>query len=60
MAEAELDLNILRLAIQPDHLHLFIAAPPAFSPAHIVFRLKAATARLLRQEFAHLRRLPSL
>lgn len=26
----------------------------------IVFRLKGATARLLRQEFVHLRRMPSL
>jgi putative transposase len=57
---AELDLDILRLAIQPDHIHLFIAAPPVFSPAQIVFRLKGATARLLRQEFVHLRRMPSL
>lgn len=39
---------------------LFVAAPPVFSPAQFVFRLKGATARLLRQEFAHLRRMPSL
>lgn len=57
---AELDLDILQLAIQPDHLHLFVAAPPVFSPAQLVFRLNGATARLLRQVFAHLRPMPSL
>lgn len=56
----ELDLTILRLAIQPDHLHLVVAAPPVLAPAQLVFRLKGATARVLRQEFVHLRRMPSL
>jgi putative transposase len=57
---AELNLEILRLAIQPDHLHLFVIADPDCSPAQIVFRLKGSTAPLLRQEFPHLRKMPSM
>jgi putative transposase len=57
---AELDLGVLRLAIQPDHLHLFVTAPPDIAPAQIAFRLKGYTSRVLRQEFPHLRRMPSM
>jgi putative transposase len=57
---AEMGLGVLRLAIQPDHLHLFVTAPPDVAPAHIAFRLKGYTARVLRQEFPHLRRMPSM
>jgi putative transposase len=57
---AELLVQIDHLAIQPDHLHLFVSAPPGLSVSQIVFRLKGSTARVLRQEFPHLRRLPSM
>jgi putative transposase len=59
-AAATLDLTILRLAIQPDHLLLFVAAAPHWLPTQIVFRLKGASACALRQEFLHLRRMPSM
>lgn len=54
--------TILTLAIQPDHLHLFLQMPdPALAPAQIAFRLKGHSSRVLRQEFPHLRsRLPTL
>jgi putative transposase len=55
-----LNLTILRLAIQPDHIHLFVVADPAWSPAQIMHRLKGSTAHTLRQEFPHLRRMPSM
>jgi len=57
---AELQVQIDHLAIQPDHLHLFVSAPPSLAVSQIVFRLKGSTARALRQEFPHLRRLPSM
>lgn len=56
----ELDIEIEHLAIQPDHLHLFVNAPASLSVAQIVFRLKGYTSRVLRQEFAHLRKMPSM
>ena len=47
----ELDLEILRLAIQPDHVHLFIAGNPKLSPNKIIQQVKAYTSRNLRDEF---------
>jgi len=57
---AELDCLILALEIMPDHLHLFLSAPPTLAPHHIVRRLKGRSSRVLRQEFPSLLRLPSL
>jgi putative transposase len=56
----ELGIVIEHLAIQPDHLHLFVEAPPSIAPSQIVFRLKGYTARKLRQEFPFLMRMPSM
>ena len=57
---AELNVAVEHLAIHPDHLHLFVSAPPSLAVSQIVFRLKGSTSRVLRQEFPHLLRLPSL
>lgn len=43
-----------------DHLHLFVSATPQWAPSQIVARFKGKSARLLRQEFPYLRRMPSL
>jgi putative transposase len=52
--------TILRLAIQPDHVHLFVEATPKEAPHEIVRAFKGRSSRILRQEFPHLLRLPSL
>lgn len=57
---AELELGVLRLAIQPDHVHLFVDVDPKIAPAQIAYRLKGYTSRSLRQEFAHLAKMPSM
>jgi REP-associated tyrosine transposase len=57
---AELDCTVLALEIMPDHLHLFLSAPPTLAPNQIVRRIKGRSSRALRQEFPHLLRLPSL
>lgn len=57
---AELEIVIERLAIQPDHLHLFIEAPPMLAPSQIAFRLKGYTSHTLRKEFPQLMRMPSM
>ena len=51
---------ILRLAIQPDHVHLFVEATPKEAPHEIVRAFKGRSSRILRQEFPHLLKLPSL
>jgi putative transposase len=57
---AELDCTVLALEIMPDHVHLFLSAPPTLAPNQIVRRIKGRSSRVLRQEFPHLLRLPSL
>ena len=57
---AELDLEIIALAVEPSYVHLQVAATPDLSPTQIVYRLKSATAATLRGEYPQLMRLPSM
>lgn len=57
----EHDWTVLELAVQPDHVHLFVRVRPIDSPHLIVRAFKGRTSRVLRQEFPALRRrLPTL
>jgi putative transposase len=56
----ELAVGIEHLAIQSDHLHMFVNAPPSLAVSQIVYRFKGYTSRALRQEFEHLRKMPSM
>lgn len=56
----EIDVKIIHLAVESDHLHLFLDCPQHLAISQIVFRLKGYTARVLRKEFEHLRRMPSM
>lgn len=57
---AKIDCAVLRLAVRPDHVHLFLSSPPTLAPHQIVHRIKGYTSHTLRKEFPHLLRLPSL
>jgi putative transposase len=57
---AEKGWEILALAIQPDHLHLFVRATPSDSAAEVVKECKGVTSFSLRREFPHLLKLPSM
>ncbi len=52
--------GIVELAIQPDHVHLFVQTNPYTLPTDIVRRIKGRSSHLLREEFPHLLKLPSL
>jgi REP-associated tyrosine transposase len=52
--------QILELAIQPDHIHLFVRVWPTISAALVVKECKGSTAFYLRQTFPFLRKWPSL
>lgn len=56
----ENNLIIVALEVMPDHVHLFVNALPSISPSDIMAKVKGVTSRKLRQEFKHLRHLPSL
>lgn len=53
--------KILELAIQPDHIHLFIQAFPENSPSEIIKECKGVTSYFLRKKYPEvLKKLPSL
>jgi len=56
----ELGINVLELAINPDHIHLFISAYPTIPVHKIVKRIKGRSSNILRREFPELLRLPPL
>ena len=65
---AKLDCEVPALEVMPDHVHLpstgsgrrFVNCPPTLAPCRIMFHIKGRSARVQRQEFPHLRRLPTL
>jgi putative transposase len=56
----EHEWQIISLAIQPDHVHLFIRADPYTLPSDIPRLIKGRSSHDLREEFPHLLKLPSL
>lgn len=57
----ELGVEIEAMEVMPDHVHLFVSAPPIYAPQELANRFKGYTSRVLRQEYPGLKsRLPSL
>ena len=56
----ENDFKIVALEVMPDHVHVFLNTLPSISPSDIMAKVKRVTSRELRQDFKHLRHLPSL
>jgi REP-associated tyrosine transposase len=52
--------TILELAVQPDHVPLFVRVWPSVSAAEVVKECTGCSAFTLRKEFPELHRLPSL
>ncbi len=56
-----LGIEIEKMEIMPDHIHLFVKAKPVDAPHFIVGQLKGYTSKHLREEFPQLKkRLPTL
>jgi putative transposase len=47
--------QIVAHEVMPDHVHLLVRVGPTHAPAAVVRAFKGRTARVLRQEFPHLR-----
>ncbi|MFL5627660.1 MAG: IS200/IS605 family transposase [Ktedonobacteraceae bacterium] len=52
--------QLIELAIQPDHVHVFVRTNPSTLPSDIPRLIKGRSSRLLRKEFVHLKHLPTL
>ncbi len=57
---AEQGWHIIELAIQPDHIHLFVQTWPTVSAAEVVKECKGLTSHELRKKYPVLKRLPSM
>jgi putative transposase len=57
----KMNCEIMKMEIMPDHVHLLLEVDPQFGIHRAIRRIKGASSRLLRREFAQLRsRLPTL
>jgi putative transposase len=57
---AEQGWEIIELAIQPDHIHLFVRVWPSVAASEVVKEIKGVTSPVLRERYPVLRKLPSL
>ncbi|MED1304699.1 IS200/IS605 family transposase [[Bacillus thuringiensis] serovar konkukian] len=56
----ELNIAIVAMECDKDHVHLFLNTLPTLSPADTMAKIKGVTSKRLREEFSHLMHLPSL
>lgn len=56
----ELDIVIIAMQFDKDHVHLFLNTLPILSPADIMAKIKGVTSKRLREEFSHPAHFPSL
>lgn len=52
--------DVIRVAVMPDHVHLFVRADPSTPASDVVKACKGRSSRVLRERYEILRRLPSL
>jgi putative transposase len=52
--------KLIAMEIMPDHVHLFMNAPTHESAADIARWVKGRASKILREEFPHLKKLPTL
>jgi len=52
---SEMDIQIIDIAVNVDHVHLFIKYPPKYSVSYIAKKIKGRSSRILRQHFPHLK-----
>ena len=57
---AENKWSVIELALQPDHVHVFMRSNPRTLPTDIARLIKARSSHLLREEYPFLKRMPSL
>jgi putative transposase len=49
------EIEVLSLSVQPNHIHLFVSAPPRLSPAQIANLFKGVSSKKLMEKFPYLR-----
>ena len=55
-----LDVNIINVKCNLNHVHLIVETPPNISPNEILQKIKFRTSKQIREEFEELGKIPSL
>lgn len=50
------EFEIDTMEVQGDHVHLFLSAPPRYSPARVVQIMKSISAKIIFEEFPEVRK----
>ncbi len=50
----EMGIEIIEIAVNPDHVHIFYKYHPKYSVSYIAKSIKGSSSKVLRKEFAHL------
>ena len=50
------EIQIMKGVVSPDHVHIFVSAPPTMAPSEIMRRIKGRSSSKLFSEFPHLRK----
>lgn len=56
----ERNWKLIAQEVMPDHLHYLVNVPPTHTPSQVAKWVKGRASRYLRQEFPHLKKLPTL
>lgn len=56
----EMDIKIIAIECDKDHVHMFLNCLPTLSPSDIMQKIKGITSKELRNEFSQLAKMPSL
>ena len=56
----EMEINIIAIECDKDHVHMFLNCLPIQSPSDIMQHIKGYTSKILREEFIQLSKMPSL
>jgi len=51
----ELDVEVIDMAVNPNHMHIFIKYPLKYSASYISNMIKGRSSRVLRKEFPYLK-----
>jgi putative transposase len=53
---ADLGIHVIDMAVNPDHVHLFIRYPPKYSMSWVAQKIKSVSSFMLRKKFPHLKK----
>lgn len=56
----EMEISIIAIECDKDHVHMFLNCLPIQSPSDIMQNIKGYTSKILREEFVQLSKMPSL